>query len=802
MASGDRPGISETAADESADGEQKDPPRTDEGISLPPVTHGVGKAVDCMPSRISSVDDLLSRIKALEDRLEKLESKDASTKISTKENGATTEPSANSQDVIVKPSPVLIPKVRWCNFRQFKSRFSTEEGLFAIDVLLAGQQLTEAVQQEIDRRFEAQERAKFPAPPLTTYDVEDIVDSRTSWLRRVRIQSKFVLRVLAHITSESGIYPLDTETPTTYQEPFKPLIFFHEQVKSALQSAEAKLSSREGDRQGRGNGEDDSGTGQPSSPPENEVAAPEACLHPEASNDRKISISEGSSPVISDFAKDFGFPVTDSDIKELRCYVEFVDDHLMPRFLKFRSDPVREDCPRKVRYHDLYYLFQPGEFVYVPKRAQESSRSGTAVQRVWRVYNIATTRANWKTSEIEKEHQKRRGRDREPPAEGLEYSEENSAAGTTLECYMLDYTGSTFSTVLANFDIPIFDGEVDITSLTVHPLRFLPEKDSLVEELRRQRQDFQSYVKGRKYLAYNGWSMITNVHGDPVWDDNGEPLRHPQHIDSEVIIDFEETFQTNPFWKPHFFFYVAISEVKAKWATDMFAIINYDSPQRVKIVSKASELCEDGFGTGLLEAKRAIQKDRYLKVGAYNSILEWPRHDSIPEEDVILLPTRLFAYSLRDRKFFLANIRSVRPIETVSDPFESLKIESHHKTVVQSLVRHHFAKKAISTNDGVSDLPSQDIIRGKGRGIIILLQGAPGVGKTATAEAVAHHYHRPLFSLTCADLGEDTWEVEQNMKDIFRLAHLWDCILLLDEADIFLSQRRRGDLTMNSLVSG
>lgn len=48
-----------------------------------------------------------------------------------------------------------------------------------------------------------------------------------------------------------------------------------------------------------------------------------------------------------------------------------------------------------------------------------------------------------------------------------------------------------------------------------------------------------------------------------------------------------------------------------------------------------------------------------------------------------------------------------------------------------------------------------------------------------------------LFSLlTCAgDNGTDPRKVEQNLEKHFTLAHKWGCVLLLDEADVFLAKR-------------
>lgn len=86
--------------------------------------------------------------------------------------------------------------------------------------------------------------------------------------------------------------------------------------------------------------------------------------------------------------------------------------------------------------------------------------------------------------------------------------------------------------------------------------------------------------------------------------------------------------------------------------------------------------------------------------------------------------------------------------------------------------------------------------------LVFLLHGVPGVGKTATAEAVAQENKRPLFSITCGDLGIEPVDVERNLTRIFRLASLWDCVLLLDEADIFFTRRTPTDLQRNALVTG
>lgn len=149
----------------------------------------------------------------------------------------------------------------------------------------------------------------------------------------------------------------------------------------------------------------------------------------------------------------------------------------------------------------------------------------------------------------------------------------------------------------------------------------------------------------------------------------------------------------------------------------------------------------------------------------------------------------------------MLDIQSLKNRSTSDNVFKDLKIDPSHRVMVISLVKSHLDKKAAQKLRSSVSM-NQDLIWGKGSGLIILLHSVPGVGKTATAEAVAQDNKKPLFVITCGNLGFTPKEVKNSLKDIFRLAHLWDCILLLDEADIFLSRQELGDLKRNALVSG
>lgn len=52
------------------------------------------------------------------------------------------------------------------------------------------------------------------------------------------------------------------------------------------------------------------------------------------------------------------------------------------------------------------------------------------------------------------------------------------------------------------------------------------------------------------------------------------------------------------------------------------------------------------------------------------------------------------------------------------------------------------------------------------------------------------------------DLGTTAREVERALEINFNMANRWGCILLLDEADVFLAERTKEDFKRNGLVAG
>ena len=100
-----------------------------------------------------------------------------------------------------------------------------------------------------------------------------------------------------------------------------------------------------------------------------------------------------------------------------------------------------------------------------------------------------------------------------------------------------------------------------------------------------------------------------------------------------------------------------------------------------------------------------------------------------------------------------------------------------------------------------------EAVKSRGHGTLCFY-GAPGTGKTALAEHMAEALQRPLIIKQASDLmSKYVGETEQNMAAMFREAELEKAVLLLDEADSFLQDRRGAQRTyevteVNEMLQG
>lgn len=156
---------------------------------------------------------------------------------------------------------------------------------------------------------------------------------------------------------------------------------------------------------------------------------------------------------------------------------------------------------------------------------------------------------------------------------------------------------------------------------------------------------------------------------------------------------------------------------------------------------------------------------------------------------MLSLPVVASAYMLKDKRWGLVKVTDLEEVKYNKNVFDKLVLNNKHKQFIK--INAEFQNRNTF----------KDLINGKESGCVFLLSGSPGVGKTLTAEAIAEELQKPLYQITCGELGSWEGAIENELSKLFDRAQKWDAIVLIDEADVFLYKRTDGDIDRNAVVS-
>ncbi|KAK4150766.1 hypothetical protein C8A00DRAFT_45912 [Chaetomidium leptoderma] len=162
------------------------------------------------------------------------------------------------------------------------------------------------------------------------------------------------------------------------------------------------------------------------------------------------------------------------------------------------------------------------------------------------------------------------------------------------------------------------------------------------------------------------------------------------------------------------------------------------------------------------------------------------------DEEYLIASPVVLGFAFAEKLWLEFTVSGVKEIQWNVTAYDSLVLEPKTKDIVKALVESHKYHAAESIDD---------VIQGKGKGLVAVLHGPPGTGKTLTAEGISELLQCPLYMASAGELGTDSRFLESELQKILDICHAWGAILLLDEADVFLEKRNMHDIHRNALVS-
>ena len=334
------------------------------------------------------------------------------------------------------------------------------------------------------------------------------------------------------------------------------------------------------------------------------------------------------------------------------------------------------------------------------------------------------------------------------------YSEDDEGKYLSLSCQTIMWDGSKFGTSKCQWSVRAFTGTMEITRLAAFPLRYHKDAKNLTRMFRQRGETYES-LRGFHFKYYRGVA-IREMQSGPV----------KVYVDSRIIID---TYGWNC--------YMSNTRVVIS------ALRNLPKPLILEDSDDSDEPADDDVDADLPDSSLLTNSNTKRPVRP------------LTKHQHLICTSALKGYSLKNKRWLTFSISNLQPIEWSSTAFSSLVLPPSHKDLILALATSQMKEPDRPSND------FDDIIQGKGKGMVILLSGPPGVGKTLTAESVAETMHAPLYTMSSSDLGYSSRDVERHLSRILDLTAKWKAVLLLDEADVFLEARSAHDLERNKLVS-
>ncbi|KAK3389467.1 cation channel-like protein [Podospora didyma] len=326
-----------------------------------------------------------------------------------------------------------------------------------------------------------------------------------------------------------------------------------------------------------------------------------------------------------------------------------------------------------------------------------------------------------------------------------------------------EYDGKQFGFGSVSEELNEFRGARKITSLNCYPLSYHKNE----EQLRKNLID-----RGKKFVGLGGVHYKSHQ-GLAYYKKKKSVIK--VNINGRIMVDPSIHRRINPNYP--------ISHVRPK----DHDVISDDEDSDDESNCCASD--SEGGNRGVDDEEKMV----YIDNGKDSKEkLDQKKTPEFTDEEYLIASPVVLGFAFAEKLWLEFTISGVKEIQWNEGAYESLVLEPKTKDIVKVLVESHKYHAAESIDD---------VIQGKGKGLVAVLHGPPGTGKTLTAEGISELLQCPLYMVSAGELGTDSRYLESELQKILDICHAWGAILLLDEADVFLEKRNMHDIHRNSLVS-
>ncbi|KAL8726609.1 MAG: hypothetical protein Q9166_006644 [cf. Caloplaca sp. 2 TL-2023] len=360
------------------------------------------------------------------------------------------------------------------------------------------------------------------------------------------------------------------------------------------------------------------------------------------------------------------------------------------------------------------------------------------------------------------------------------YNSRFTHSTTEITCWSINYDGEVFGRVWSTHYIAPFEGFKEISSLDLIPEAFILDKESVRASLVERVRQFWA-LQGQCFREYTGEVWSSQMNEDPIRV-MVDHLTYQRRMNWPIEIDRKRgpANAQSKNWRENRF-----SRDRKERRESYYSPTPPPRPLRQHHIIRAHGDDRDLSPSGdFRDPNHDQHEEAYERVDcdrppqAVNACFK--KYDSMESTDIACMT-----------KYGKLNVTQLQPVNFRKNAWERLVLDDEYKDIVQAMVSSYVDKTA-----GIDDL-----IAGKGAGLVTLLHGPPGTGKTLTAECVAESFGKPLYQVTCGEIGTHSRKLEERLGEIFDDAVTWGAILVLDEADVFLQERDYENLERNALVS-